>query len=344
MDNRLNEQIYKKEDDGTAAIQKSPQPMLQSQGRSLRSPLGGRLRVYRPNIRQRKKASRLDVIRKALVRGELSLNGFNRWRILEPNRSATGWTFVDAGRTAESAQVEIQVARRESGNILIFNADESSADDVLWRLESGIERPDLIIIQRDWVSYPGSHSAITSLIKEGRIRGLVIHVIAALDTNLKIEDDLHKEARKRYLFDINPLIRPSSAISKIERRFGESLSDAGLDLEPQKAVANFFLDFAVIDNLNGLPLRLDIEVDGRHWHEELPGKRRPYDDRRDRIVKHFGWRPIRFWTDEIEKDNLGCIQRILNQLPSAGKPVDANLAKENDSWQNHPQTDYNVAR
>ena len=266
---------------------------------------------------------RLDAIRKALVRGELSLNGFNRWRVLEASKATIGWTFVDAGSTAESAQIEMQVAKRESGNIRIVNADESSADDILVRLDTGVERPDLIIIQRDWVRYPGSHTSVTRLIDMGRARGFVIHVIAAVGSSSRIVDNLHKEARHRYLFDSNPFIRPSPTISNIERLFGESLSDAGLDPEPQKAVANYFLDFAVVDMLNGLPVRLDIEVDGRYWHEELPGKRRPSDDRRDQIVKRFGWRPVRFWTDEIEKDKMGCIQRILNQIASPSEPVDA---------------------
>lgn len=324
MDNDSKDQIHKKVDDETASIQNSPLSMLQLQGQSLRSPLGGRLRVYRPNISQKKGAGRLDAIRKALIRGELYLNGFNRWRILEASQSAIGWTFVDAERTAESAQIEIQLAQRESGNIRIVNADESSADDILFRLESGGERPDLIVVQRDWVRYPGSHSAITRLVNVGKVRGFVIHLIAALGTSLNSEDNLYREARNRYLFDANPLIRPLPVTSNIERLFGESLSAAGLDPEPQKPVANYYLDFAIFGNLNGLPVRLDIEVDGRYWHEELPGKRRASDDRRDQILKRFGWRPVRFWTDEIEKDNLGCIQGILNQLASSDKPVDAN--------------------
>ena len=332
MDNQSNEQRHKKVDDVTASIQYSPMSAHQAQGQSLRRPLGGRLRVYRPKILKRKGVGRLDAIRKALVRGELSLNGFNRWRFLEASKSAIGWTFVDAGRTAESAQIEIQVALRESGNIRIAEADEASVDEILTKIESEGERPDLIVVQRDWVKYPGSHSAIARLIDVGEARGFVIHVIAALGTNSsRIVDDLHHKARQRYLFDANPLMRPSPTTSAIERLFGESLSDAGLDPTPQKAVANYFLDFAVFDNVNRLPVRLDIEVDGRYWHEELPGKRRPSDDRRDRILKRFGWRPMRFWTDEIEKDDMECIQRILNELASTDEPVSATQVMENDS-------------
>ena len=131
MDNQSNEQRHKKVDDVTASIQYSPMSAHQAQGQSLRRPLGGRLRVYRPKILKRKGVGRLDAIRKALVRGELSLNGFNRWRFLEASKSAIGWTFVDTGRTAESAQIEIQVALRESGDIRIAEADEASVDEIL---------------------------------------------------------------------------------------------------------------------------------------------------------------------------------------------------------------------
>ena len=332
MDNQSNEQRHKKVDDVAASIQYPPMSAHQVQGQSLRRALGGRLRVYRPKISNRKGVGRLDAIRKALIRGELSLNGFNRWRLLEASKSVIGWTFVDAGCTAESAQIEVQVALRESGNIRIAVADEVSVDDILAKIESGDERPDLIVVQRDWVKHPGSHSAIKRLIDVGNARGFVIHVIAALGAeSSRILDDLRHKARQRYLFDANPLIRPLPTTSAIERLFGESLSNEGLDPKPQKAVANYFLDFAVFDSVNRLPVRLDIEVDGRYWHEELPGKRRPSDDMRDRILKRFGWRPLRFWTDEIEKDEMECIQRILNELASAGDPVDTTQEMEKDS-------------
>ncbi len=322
MDNQSNEEAHKKAGDRTESIQNSPLSILQMQGQSLRRPLGGRLRVYRPKHPTKKRVRRLDTIRKALIRGELYLNGFNRWRIRDTSKSAIGWTFVDAGRTAEFAQIEIQVAERESGNIRIVDADESSADDIVVRIENGSERPDLIVVQRDWVRYPGSHPAISRLINLGKERGFVIHIIAALGTSSTITDKFQREARQRYLFDTNSFIRPAPTTSAIERQFGKRLSNAGLNPEPQKAIANFFLDFAIFDSFNGLPVRLDIEVDGRYWHEELPGKRRPSDDSRDRILKRLGWRPIRFWTDEIEKDNKGCIQRIINQMESAGESVD----------------------
>ena len=286
------------------------------QGASLRRPLGGRLRVYRPFPSKKNRGRHLDSIRKALVRGELSLNGFNRWRLIEVNKSAVGWTFVETGHTSKIAQTEIQTALRESGDIQIIEVNEQSADDVLTRLKNGGERPDLVVIQRDWINHPGTHSVIARIISVGKIRGFVIHIIAALGSSSQNADPLHKEARQRYLFDTNPLIRVSPTISRVEQLFGESLSAAGLEPIPQKSVANYFLDFAVMGNHSGLPLRLDVEVDGRYWHEELAGRRRPSDDRRDYVLKCFGWRPMRFWTDEIEEDEKECIERILNELKS----------------------------
>ena len=294
-----------------------------AQGHSLRRPLGGRLRVYKPQPSAKNRVGRLNAIHKALVRGELSLNGFNRWCIQEVSKSVIGWTFVDTGCTEDTARIEIQLALRESGHLQIVVVDETSADHILVQIESGHECPDLVVIRRDWVNFPDSHSGIANLIELCKSRRFVIHVIAALGTSSRVVDDLHQEARQRYNFDANPLSRPPPMTSKIERQFGESLSDAGLNPIPQKAVANYFLDFALFCKSNGLPIRLDIEVDGRHWHEEMPDKRRPSDNRRDRILKRFGWRPIRFWTDEIEKDEIGCIQRILKEISSSGSTENA---------------------
>ena len=288
----------------------------------LRSPLGGRLRAYTPRVkRNQKRLSRLEELRKAIVRGELYLNGFNRWRLQEANRGVIGWTFVDSDRIAECARIEVQTALRESGNIRIIEVDEANAKESLAQLRGGGDRPDLIVIRRDWVQFPESHLAIDKLLVSGKERGCVMHIVAAIGNSPNSAEKLHREARQRHSFESNTLVRPLPPTSKIERRFGESLIKAGLNPKPQTAVANYFLDFAVYSKSGGLPLRLDIEVDGRHWHEELPGHRRRSDNRRDLIVQRLGWRPIRFWTDEIEQDELKCIRRIQNEL-SADKSTE----------------------
>ena len=283
-------------------------------GQSLRRPLGGRLRAYRPRSTT---TTRLETIRKALVRGELSLNSLNRWRLVQPRNYAIGWTFIEAGRTAEVAEREIRMAQRESGRLHVIQADESSAQEIEERIVGGDERPELLVVRRNWVQHPAPHPACVRLLEAARERGLVIHLIAALGPKLITGDELHQQARERWQFTRDPLLRPLPRRSNIERRFGETLAAAGLDPIPQRAVAQYFLDFAVFGNACGLPVKLDIEVDGRYWHEELPGRHRLSDERRNQVLKRLGWRPIRFWTDEIEKHELECVERVRRESASA---------------------------
>ena len=63
-------------------------------------------------------------------------------------------------------------------------------------------------------------------------------------------------------------------------------------------------------------MRLDVEVDGRYWHEELPNRLRSRDERRGQLLRLFGWRPVRFWTDEIEADVEGCVERVRRERVS----------------------------
>lgn len=298
-------------------------------GRALRRAWGGRLRTYRP---QPGAETRLESIRKALVRGELALNGFNRWRLSQASKPAIGWTFTEAGKTAEVAEAEIRIARRESGQLRILTADETTSEEQAKRIEErGGERPDLVVARRDWVQHPAPNPAIGRLLEAARERGLVAHVIAAIATASPPADELYREARQRWRLDHDPLLRPLPRRSNIERRFGEVLAAAGLDPIPQQPVAHYFLDFAVGGHASGLPVRLDVEVDGRYWHEELPGRYRLADERRNQVLKRFGWRPLRFWADEIEGNEAGCIERIRNEAASATPLARRNGTTEEQS-------------
>lgn len=282
-------------------------------GSALRRAWGGRLRTYRPTSTGE---LRLDAIRKALVRGELSLNAFNRWRLLQAPRPATGWTFTETEQTEEVAQTEIRIAEREAGDLRVVVVDETTAEDAASRFEREGERPDLVVACRDWTRHPDSCPAFVRMLDTARARGLVAHVIAALGTDVSCDEGLYREARHRWRLYREPCLRPLPHSSNIERRFGGLLAEAELDPIPQHPVAHCFLDFAVIGRADGLPVRLDIEVDGRRWHEELPGRYRPRDELRDQMLKRLGWRPVRFWTDEIEHDEGGCIGRIRREAAS----------------------------
>lgn len=280
----------------------------------LRRATGGRLRSYRTGNHTR--AGRLQEIRKALCRGELVVNGFNRWRLLESRSGGAHWTFADAGRVADALVVERAVAKREAGELGVWVANDANADDTLATLRAGTDRPDLLFVCRDWSQHRTRSTALLDLIRLAEQRRLMIHMIVAFGPRPPPDDELLVEARRHWLLQRNFAAPPPVTTSEIERRFGECLREAGLDPVPQVRVARYFLDFAVRGTTDGQPIRLDVEVDGRHWHEELPGCSKPSDVRRDNVVRSFGWRPVRIWTDMIERDQEECVEQVRRELAS----------------------------
>ncbi len=284
---------------------------------SLRRPLGGRLRTYRPDgPRQIRRAEHLDYIRKALLRGELAVNGFNRWRFLKNRLAATHWTFAKPGDAEAVVATERAIAEREAGSISITMVAEDSAEETAFGLVAGLDSPDLLLAQRDWSQFPNECPSFLRLIRLARLRGTVIHIVAAFGCQANEGDGLHVEARRRWRLQREPLYGPAPRTSRIERNFGKRLKSAGFEPIPQLPVGNYYLDFGIIGTSAGLPIRLDVEVDGRFWHEEMPGRQRFRDKQRDSVVRRLGWRPVRLWADEVVDDEVGCIERIRREAIS----------------------------
>ena len=241
----------------------------------------------------------------------------------KPGTPALGWTFTESGQIDEVAEIEIKIARRETGQLDVIVANETTVDEAIIRIEKDRKRLDLLVAKRNWVLHPAPSPMFDKLLNVARKHGLVVHIIGALGPNPKTDDPLNREAWQSRLLGLNPMLGPPVRRSGIERKFGELLEEAGLSPVPQKSVAQYFLDFAVIGSADELPVRLDIEVDGRYWHEELPGRHGISDKRRDTILRRLGWRPVRFWTDEIENDTNSCISLIRKNTVS-GVPTGRN--------------------
>lgn len=96
-----------------------------------------------------------------------------------------------------------------------------------------------------------------------------------------------------------------------ERRVFHALKTRGLDPQPQYEIAGRRLDFALF-GANGV--KLDLEVDGRKWHQSPDGRRKTSDLWRDHQLKSLGWRVRRFWVDELSKDMEGCLDRVEQDL------------------------------
>ncbi|RWX36257.1 AAA domain-containing protein [Rhizobium leguminosarum] len=99
--------------------------------------------------------------------------------------------------------------------------------------------------------------------------------------------------------------------SNWERIVDASLRKRGLNPIPQYEVAGRRLDFALFGSGD---IKLDLEVDGRHWHADTDGKRKLADYWRDHQLKSLGWKVQRFWVDELERDLEKCIERVAEQL------------------------------
>nr|WP_226937702.1 AAA domain-containing protein [Pseudogemmobacter faecipullorum] len=99
--------------------------------------------------------------------------------------------------------------------------------------------------------------------------------------------------------------------SEWERITYHALKARGLDPQPQYDIAGRRLDFALF-GAGGI--KLDLEVDGRMYHQNADGSRKLSDLWRDEQLKALGWRVRRFWVDELAKDMEGCLDRIEQDL------------------------------
>jgi very-short-patch-repair endonuclease len=99
--------------------------------------------------------------------------------------------------------------------------------------------------------------------------------------------------------------------SEWERRVFYALKDRGLDPQPQFEIAGRRLDFALF---GASGVKLDLEVDGRHWHQDTDGGRKMADHWRDHQLQSLGWRVRRFWVDELSKDMEACLDLVERDL------------------------------
>jgi len=99
--------------------------------------------------------------------------------------------------------------------------------------------------------------------------------------------------------------------SEIERTVFHKLKERGLDPQPQYDIAGRRLDFALfgVDDI-----KLDLEIDGRRWHQDVDGNRKLDDHWRDHQMRSLGWKVQRFWVDELKQDMEGCLDLVERNL------------------------------
>ena len=96
-----------------------------------------------------------------------------------------------------------------------------------------------------------------------------------------------------------------------ERKVFHALKNAGLDPKSQYEIAGRRLDFALFGTSG---VKLDLEVDGRIWHQSPDGRRKTSDLWRDHQMRSLGWKVRRFWVDDLAKDMEGCIDLVRQDL------------------------------
>lgn len=99
--------------------------------------------------------------------------------------------------------------------------------------------------------------------------------------------------------------------SEWERRVFHALRERGFDPQPQYEIAGRRLDFALFGKTG---VKLDLEVDGRHWHQDTEGRRKMSDHWRDHQLRSLGWRVRRFWVDELARNMEGCLELVERDL------------------------------
>ncbi|MDV7142020.1 AAA domain-containing protein [Tropicimonas sp. TH_r6] len=99
--------------------------------------------------------------------------------------------------------------------------------------------------------------------------------------------------------------------SEWERLVFHALNARGLNPQPQYDIAGRRLDFALFGSSG---IKLDLEVDGRRWHQDLDGNRKLDDHWRDHQMRSLGWKVRRFWVDELKQDMEGCLDLVERDL------------------------------
>ena len=109
-----------------------------------------------------------------------------------------------------------------------------------------------------------------------------------------------------------PPVAKLDLVSGWEECFYSALQEKGILSTPQYNVDKYILDFALFDN----DRRLNIEIDGEHYHRDWNGDLLQRDQLRNMRLRELGWDVMRFWVYEVRDEMEPCIQRVQQWLDS----------------------------
>jgi very-short-patch-repair endonuclease len=103
-----------------------------------------------------------------------------------------------------------------------------------------------------------------------------------------------------------PAVSQPERVSDWERYFYVRLFQAGLRPIPQYSIEQYDLDFALFVG----DRRLNIEVDGEHYHSTWTGELCLRDQLRNQRLIELGWEVKRFWVYEIRDRLEECVAQV----------------------------------
>jgi very-short-patch-repair endonuclease len=103
-----------------------------------------------------------------------------------------------------------------------------------------------------------------------------------------------------------PVVAHPELVSDWEKVLYSKLFVAGLRPIPQYEVEKYILDFALFMGKR----KLNIEVDGEHYHKNWDGELSRRDQIRNQRLIELGWDVMRFWVYQVRDDLPNCIKRI----------------------------------
>lgn len=131
-----------------------------------------------------------------------------------------------------------------------------------------------------------------------------------------------------------PAVAHPELVSDWERVLYVALVKAGLRPIPQFDVDQYCLDLALI-RPNGR--RLDIEVDGEHYHRDWDGELIRRDQLRNLRLIEMGWDVLRVWVYEV-RDNLPtCVARVAKWVEAADASPTAVSVELSSKYGNVPE-------
>lgn len=231
-----------------------------------------------------------------------------------------GWTLADARKIWQrwhwTACPAKQIPNRIASEITLakIRLSEAPRTGVLTGQLTESERAKLIAMTGDLVYWDTTtvlpDAVERELLTAFRHAGTLVHFVGPCTT----PEGLAGLARLAERAVAREAERGRGATaSNSERRLEAALTDAHIEVERQRPVGGSRLDFAYEEP--GPPIvRLDIEVDGRLYHQGPDGRLRPEDVDRDRRMRLLGWEPLRFWSDQVDHDARACADRIQRRI------------------------------